>query len=188
MQDLAKNNIWKNSWLDAAYINNNGKAWMSGSSQLIYYTADKAKTWTTSNKVEAIGNLRFTTVFFSTSGTTGLFGSTWNVIYKTEDNCRSWKKKPTPLSQKEYLSISKADRPEIEKIRIFGNRYIAKQQGKVFITMSDSVNWTYLPNVTDFEVTENDGLYAINHDLSITIMTQIILKPGALKRSWKLSR
>lgn len=158
----------KSSWLDAAYINNNGKAWMSGSSQLIYYTADKGKTWKTFDKIEATGNLRFTTVFFSKNETTGLFGSTWNVIYKTDDNCKSWKKIPTPLSQKKYLSISKADRPEIEKIRIFGNHYIVNQQGKAFITKSDSVNWTYLPDVIDFEVTENDELYTINNDLSIS--------------------
>jgi len=158
----------KSSWLDAAYINNNGKAWMSGSSQLIYYTTDKGKTWTTFGKVEAMGNLRFTTVFFSKNETTGLFGSTWNVIYKTDDNCKSWKKISTPLSQKKYLSISKADRLEIEKIRIFGNHYIVNQQGRVFITKSDSVNWTYLPGVINFEVTENDELYTINNDLSIS--------------------
>jgi hypothetical protein len=90
------------------------------------------------------------------------------VIYKTVDNCKSWKKILTPLSQKKYRAISKADRPEIEKIRIFGNHYIVNQQGRIFITRSDSVNWTYLPNVIDFEVTEDDGLYTVDRDLGIS--------------------
>ena len=158
----------KSSWLDAAYINNNGKAWTSGSSQLIYYTEDKGRTWKTFDKVEATGNLRFTTIFFSKNETTGLFGSTWNTIYKTDDNCKTWKRLPTPLGQKKYLPISKTDRPEIKKIRIFGSNYIVNEQGKIFVTKPDSVNWTYLPDVIDFEVTENDALYTINRDLSIS--------------------
>lgn len=35
----------KSSWIDAAFVNSNGKAWMSGSSQLIYYSQDRGKTW-----------------------------------------------------------------------------------------------------------------------------------------------
>ncbi len=157
----------KSSWLDAAYINNNGKAWMSGSSQLIYYSEDKGKTWKTFGKVEARGNLRFNTIYFSNNEKTGLFGATWNVLYKTPDNCKSWEKLPTPLDQKKYKRISKDERPEIEKIRIFGSYYITNQQNKVFITRSDHIDWIYLPDAVDFEVTENDNLYIVNTSLKV---------------------
>jgi hypothetical protein len=157
------------SWIDAAYINNNGKAWMSGSSQLIYYTEDKGKTWRSFGKVEPTGNLRFQTIYFSKDETTGLFGSTWNVIYKTTDNCTTWQKIPTPLTQKKYKRINSNDRPDIEKIRILGDYYIVNQQGRIFITKSNVINWKYLPNAANFEVTEQSQLYIINKNLSISL-------------------
>lgn len=159
----------KSSWIDAAYINNNGKAWMSGNSQLIYYTDDKGRTWTSFDKVEPTGNLRFSTIHFAKDERTGLFGSFWNVLYKTTDNCQNWEKLPTPLSQDKYERLSKEDRPDIRKIRIFGNNYIINQQGRVFITKSNSIDWTYLPNIIDFEVSENENLFTINQDLSISL-------------------
>lgn len=159
----------KSSWIDAAYINKNGKAWMSGSSQLIYFTADKGKTWTSFDKVEPTGNLRFSTIHFASDEQTGLFGSFWNILYKTTDNCQKWEKLPTPLDQKKYERISKEVRPEISKIRIFGSNYIINQQGRVFITKSNSIDWTYLPEILDFEVSENENIYTINQDLSISL-------------------
>jgi hypothetical protein len=166
------------SWLDAAYINNHGKAWMSGSSQLIYYTENSGKTWTSFNKVEKTGNLRFLSAYFSKDEQTGLFGA-WNIIYKTVNNCKSWVKLPTPLSQKKYQLLSKEDPPEIEKIRILENYYIVKQQGRVFITKSDVINWIYLPDVVDFDVTENGDLYTINSNLSIGLYN------GNFTKTWQ---
>ena len=93
----------KSSWLDAGYMNNKGKAWLSGSSQLIYYSQNSGNSWISFNKVEPIGNLRFSSVFFAKDERTGLFGSTWNVLYKTEDNCKGWEKIPTPLNQNKYI-------------------------------------------------------------------------------------
>ncbi|PKP19257.1 MAG: hypothetical protein CVU05_11820 [Bacteroidetes bacterium HGW-Bacteroidetes-21] len=159
----------KSSWIDAAYINNNGKAWMSGSSQLIYYTKDNGETWVAFDKVEQTGNLRFSTIHFAKDEKIGLFGSFWDVLYRTIDNCQSWEKLPTPLSQKKYKLLSKEDRPDIRKIRIFGNYYIINQQGKVFFTKSDSINWTFLPNIIDFEITEDDNLYTINQNLKVEL-------------------
>jgi len=158
----------KSSWIDAAYINNNGKAWMSGNSQLIYYTEDKGKTWKAFDKAGNENALRFSTIHFAKDEQTGLFGSFWNVLYKTTDNCQSWEKLPTPLSQGKYERLSKEERPDIRKIRIFGNYYIINQQGRVFITKSDSIDWTYLPEIIDFEVSEINNLYTINQDLSIS--------------------
>lgn len=157
------------SWIDAAYINNNGKAWMSGSSQLIYYTEDKGKTWITFDKAGDENALRFSTIHFAKDEKTGLFGSFWNVLYRTLDNCQNWEKLPTPLSQGKYERIDKEDRPDIRKIRIFGSHYVINQQGKVFITKADLIDWIHLPNVVDFEVSEDESLYTINQDLSISL-------------------
>ncbi|WP_445454994.1 VPS10 domain-containing protein [Flavobacterium sp. HNIBRBA15423] len=159
----------KSSWIDAAYINDNGKAWMSGNSQLIYYSENYGETWKSFDKAGNENSLRFSTIHFAKDEKTGLFGSFWNVLYKTTDNCQRWEKLPTPLSQGKYERLSKEDRPDIRKIRVFGNYYIINQQGRVFITKSNSIDWLYLPNVADFEITENENLYTINQDLSISL-------------------
>ncbi len=169
----------KSSWIDAAYINNNGKAWMSGNSQLIYYTENYGKTWKTFDKAGNENALRFSTIHFAKDEQTGLFGSFWNVLYKTTDNCQSWEKLPTPLSQGKYERLSKEERPDIRKIRIFGNYYIINQQSRVFITKSNSIDWTYLPEIIDFEVSENEDLYTINQDLSISIYD------NAFSKTWQ---
>ena len=175
----------ESSWIDAAYINNNGKAWMSGSSQLIYFTEDKGRTWTSFDKVEQEGNLRFSTIHFANDEQTGLFGSSWNVLYRTTDNCQNWEKLQTPLSQGKYERFSKEERPDIRKIRVVGNYYIINQQGRVFLTQSDSVDWTYMPDITDFEVTENEHLFTINQDLSISLYDPTFYKTWHSNKSLK---
>jgi photosystem II stability/assembly factor-like uncharacterized protein len=169
----------KSSWIDAAYINNNGKAWMSGNSQLIYYSENYGKTWKAFDKAGNENALRFSTIHFAKDEQTGLFGSFWNVLYKTTDNCQNWEKLPTPLSQGKYERLSKEERPDIRKIKIFGNHYIINQQGSVFITKSNSIDWTYLPEIIDFEVSENEELYTINKDLSID------LYDSAFSKTWQ---
>lgn len=181
-------NFGKSSQIDAAYINNNGKAWMSGSSQLIYYTEDSGQTWTSFDKVEQTGNLRFATIHFAKDEKTGLFGSFWNVLYRTKDNCQNWEKLPTPLDQNKYKNNYKYEQikrrpaerqPEIREIRIFGNKYIINQQGKVFITNSEKIDWIYFPDIIDFEVTENEDLYVINTDYKIELYN------AALEKKWQ---
>lgn len=159
----------KSSWIDAAYINNNGKAWMSGNSQLIYYTEDKGRTWKAFEKIEPTGNLRFSTIHFAKDEITGLFGSFWNVLYRTKDNCKTWEKLPTPLSQNKYQRLSKEERPDFRKVRQFGEHYLVNQQGRVFITKTNKIDWRQLTEIIDFEVTESDNVYTINKDSVIEL-------------------
>jgi hypothetical protein len=159
----------ENSWLDAAFINNKGSAWASGSSRLIYYTRDYGKTWTSFDKVEQTGNLRFSTIHFEKDEKTGLFGSFWNILYRTRDNCLHWEKLPTPLDQNKYKRLSKNERPEIRKVRILGNYYFINQEDKIYVSKADSIVWKYLPNVIDFEVSNNEHLYTINRDFSVEL-------------------
>jgi len=159
----------ESSWLDASFVSSTEKVWMSGSSQLIYYSEDGAKTWKSFGKVEPTGNLRFSTIFFDKDEKTGLFGSFWNVLYRTIDNCQHWEKLPTPLSQKKYKRLSEEDRPDIRKIRIFGDHYVINQQGRIFITKADLIDWEGIPNAIDFEVTNDGSLYTIDRDLKIAL-------------------
>lgn len=159
----------QNSWLDAAYINNNGKAWMSGNSQLIYFTEDKGKTWKSFDKIEQTGNLRFATIHFAKDEITGLFGSFYNVLYRTKDNCKTWEKLPTPLAQNKYQRLSKEERPDFRKVRQLGEYYIVNQQGRVFISKNDNIDWQPMKDIIDFEVTESENLYTINKNSRVEL-------------------
>ena len=160
----------KSSWLEAAYINNNGKAWMSGNSQLVYFTEDKGKTWKSFDKIEQTGNLRFATIHFAKDEITGLFGSFYNVLYRTKDNCKTWEKLPTPLSQNKYQRLSKEERPDFRKVRQLGEHYIVNQQGRVFISKHDNIDWRPLKAIIDFEVTESEHLYTINKNSEVELL------------------
>lgn len=161
----------KSSWIDAAHFTMNGKGWMSGSSQLIYYTEDYGKTWVEKSKVEKKGNLRFSTIHFDKSQSTGLFGSFWNRIYRTTDNCETWERIETPLQQGKYEKISKEHKPDIRKIRILGDNYIVNQQGRVYYSKADNIEWLPLPTVVDFEVSDNLG-YLITDDFKVQLIDQ----------------
>lgn len=171
-KDWEKVVFGKGSWIDAAYVSKDGKSWMSGSSQLIYYTQDYGKTWQEFDKVEKSGNLRFNAIHFAPDGLHGLFGSTWNVIYRTKDNCKTWEQIPTPLGQKKikWVTTNRNDQPRIDKIRVLNNRYIAKQQGKVCYTNSDRIDWTVIENAIDFEITDDGELYIVNRDCSVSLL------------------
>lgn len=165
----------RSSWIDAAHFTMNGKGWMSGNSQLIYYTEDYGKTWVSKDKVEKKGNLRFSTIHFDKDQSVGLFGSSWNKIYRTTDNCISWERIETPLQQGKYERLSKKHRPDIRKIRILGNNYIVNQQGRVYYSMVDIVNWQPLPSIVDFEVSENLG-YLVTDDLKLYLVDENLSK------------
>ncbi len=159
----------ESSWIDAVYVNTSGKIWMSGSSQFIYHSVDRGRTWTTFNKIEPKGNMRVSSIYISKDEKTGLFGTSWNAIYKTTDNCKTWQKLISPLSQGRYTPVSKSDRADIDKVRILGDQYIVKQQSRVFISSEKEINWHQLPDAVDFEVTEDNKLYVIEKGLGISL-------------------
>lgn len=162
----------KSSWIDCAYISNNGKAWMSGLSQLIYYTEDYGKAWRKFDKVEETGNLRFIAMHFAPDGKHGLFGSTWNVLYQTLDNCKTWKKIETPLNQKKvkWVTTGRNDQPRINKTRILNDKYLVTQLGKVFYSKTGTIDWVPIENALDFEITESGDIYVVNTDLTISFL------------------
>lgn len=159
----------ESSWIDATCITKNGKAWMSGSSQLIYYSEDRGKTWKTFDKVDSTSNLRFSAIHFADDEQTGLFGSHQGYLYRTNDNCLHWELLPTPLSQGKIQLISEEENPNINKLRVVENNYLLKQNGKVFMSDADSIDWKPLPHVIDFEVSESGKIYALSKDLTISL-------------------
>lgn len=157
----------KSSWIDANYLDYNGLAWMSGSSQYIYFTNDYGKTWQTKEKIEPNTNMRIRTIYFQDS-INGIVGDFWNRLYLTKDNCKTWVKISTPLDQKKYNRLYSNERPTIIKAQIFNNHIIVNQQGNIFYTTTDTINWKILELASDFEYDKNKNiLFVVNKDLSV---------------------
>ncbi len=157
----------KSSWIDANYFDFEGNAWMSGSSQLIYYSSDFGKTWTSFDKIESTSNMRLNTIYFEDKNK-GVVGDFWNRIYLTENNCKTWKKLSSPLDQKKYIRINKNIRPTIYKAQIFGNNIIINQQNRIFWSKLDSIQWQGLSDMIDFCYDkQSEKLFAISTDLKV---------------------
>jgi hypothetical protein len=154
------------SWLNDACFTKDGKIWASGSSGLIYYSDDFGKTWTEFKNPDPDSE-RLSSIYFMEDGLRGLAGSLDNsTMYSTTDNCKTWQQIPTPFSQKLYKEVNERERHTIDKIRIFGNGgyYITEQNNHIFYTKADVIQWVTLPEVTEYEVTENGGIYLIYKD------------------------
>jgi hypothetical protein len=131
--------------VNAAY-NDNGEAWLSVAESNITYTNDYGLTW----KKFKIPNVkeRFAAIFFNTSSQ-GLIGSTENLLYYTPDNCRNWKKLPTPLDQKKYNKTNRWSEPVFERVAIYKDYFLVVQENLVFYSKRDSINWIWLPDYND---------------------------------------
>jgi hypothetical protein len=158
------------SWIDANYIDYYGNAWMSGSSQLIYFSHDFGRTWTAFDKIEPTTNMRISSIYFIDSDR-GIVGDFWNRIYVTNNNCQTWQKIPSPLDQKKYKNLYKGSRPTILKAERFGGYLIVNQQNHIFYTKEDTIEWKKLNNVIDFDYDKKTKqVFIVTSDLKVGIL------------------
>jgi hypothetical protein len=150
-------NFGMDGWVeDAAYLDN-GEAWLNVSENGIAYTKDYGFSW----KSLSIPNPkeRFTKIYFNNKHE-GIIGSTWNVMTYTRDNCKHWTAIPTPLDQKKYKKTDLLGPPQIDRVAIFKDYLLVSQEGLVFYSKRDSINWVFMPGYTDlYTDAENRALF-----------------------------
>lgn len=147
-------------WIDNASNLDNGEAWMSVAGSGIAYTEDYGYSWKALDIPER--KQRFTSIWFNNKRE-GVIGSLWNMIAVTMNNCETWKIIPTPLDQKKYAKTNTKSRPEINKVAFFNNKILCSQEGMIFYTNKDSINWVWLPDYVDFYTdNQNSALYFKN--------------------------
>lgn len=167
-------------WVDDAINLDNGEAWMSVSGKGIAYTRDYGATWQKLNNPQP--KERFASIYFN-GLREGLVGSLWNVLGYTPDNCATWQLLPTPLDQKKYNKTNQQRRPDFKRVAILGDRLLVVQEGLVFYSRRDTINWVWLPDYIDFytdpansalffktgrgEYVKSDSSFAVLHRFSI---------------------
>ncbi|WP_436485219.1 hypothetical protein [Chitinophaga sp. ARDCPP14] len=151
--------VGKSGWMDGASWLDNGEAWLTVSGNGIVHTADFGATWDGMNLPGWGNSQRYDQLFFTT-GHEGITGSVWNILALFHPETASWEKIPTPLDQKAYAKTNIASRPSIAGVAIYKDYLLANQEGLVFYSRKDSVNWIPLPDYDNFYTdAANTALY-----------------------------
>lgn len=147
-------------WADGACNLADGQAWMTIAGKGIVYSKDYGLTWTLFPVYDV--KQRYQTVFFN-QNQEGIIGSIYNSIAYTNDNGQHWKKIPSPLDQQAYIKTDKNNQPRIDKVSIYKNILLASQEGMLFYTLKDSIQWKFLADYQDFSTdATNTALFLIN--------------------------
>lgn len=160
----------QSGWVDDAVHLSNGEAWLSVAGSGFAYTNDYGVNW--QKIIKPANKERYTKIFFN-GKREGLIGSLWNSIAYTPDNGSTWQMLPTPLDQKAYHKTDREHRPEFNAVAIFGNYFLAQQEGLVFYTERAKIQWQPLAalksfytdagNSAFFGITQNNNCVRFNH-------------------------
>lgn len=147
----------QSGWVDDAINLDNGEAWLSVAGSGLAYTNDFGMHW---NKINIPSTKdRYHKIFFNKSHQ-GIMGSLWNKLIYTTDNGKNWSSLPTPLDQKKYNKTNKGSRPELDKVAIYGQQLLVMQEGILFYSRIDSIDWKELPAYREFFTdVENSSLF-----------------------------
>ncbi len=159
------------TWIYNVFVDKQGSAWMGGSSGEIFFSKDFGQHWEKLNSPYNSSS-RMNSIFMLNS-TTGISGALHNNIYTTSDNWKSNKKIKTPYDQKKYSPPTGYSDDRIEKILIWNNFIVVNQNGHIYYTESNNIDWQPFPiKVCDFEL-DNDSktLFAISDSLKIVSFT-----------------
>jgi hypothetical protein len=147
----------QDGWVDDAVHLENGEAWLSVSGSGIAYTNNYGSTWQQINIPEI--RQRFAQIFFNQKHE-GLIGSLNNMLAYSTNNGAEWKLLPTPLDQAKYQKTNAEHRPELNKTAIFKDCFIVQQEGLVFWSKKDQIEWHWLKGYRNFYTDAgNSGLY-----------------------------
>lgn len=147
----------QDGWVDDAVNLTNGEAWLSISGSGIAYSKDYGITWSKIQIPEK--KQRFATIFFNPAHE-AIIGSLWNMLAYSRDNGDNWKLIPTPLDQGKYNKLNKESRPALDNVAIFKDHLLVTQEGLVFWSGKDTIDWHWLKGYTGFYTdVYNTGLY-----------------------------
>ncbi len=171
-QDWALEKYDGNDWIYDIYALPEGKAWMGGSSGKIYYSRDFGTTWT--NLHSPYDNSSRMGCIFMSDSMNGISAASGNAIYTTNDNWNSYRKVATPFDEKKYKPASEHYYDHsINKIALWGNFIAVSQEGDIFYTDRDKIEWKTFPiGITRFHTDVfTTSLYAVTEDSSVVKFT-----------------
>ncbi|RYF50253.1 MAG: hypothetical protein EOO38_06100 [Cytophagaceae bacterium] len=151
------------AWIYDAFADAAGHAWIGGSSGAIHFSNDFGKTWRQLNSPYDQSS-RMNTIVMKNE-MEGISGASANKIYVTGDNWLTSKSIPTPFDQNKYVPETEGypGGDAIRKLCNWGDHIVISQNGHVFFSKQDTIEWKSFPvNITDFVLDRNSSqLFAI---------------------------
>lgn len=162
-------NFGYDSWIYDIEVDKEGHAWMGGSKGEIYYSSDFGIHWVKLNSPFNSFS-RMHTIFMSNEHR-GIAGALHNTIYITDDNWQTSSKISSPLDQEMMVGASPYDR--IEKIIFWNDWIVVNQNGHIFYSKKDTIEWKKFPiKIIDFEIERGaNELFAITSELGVISFT-----------------
>ncbi|AWH84832.1 hypothetical protein HYN59_06695 [Flavobacterium album] len=155
-----------NSWIYDVFVDAGGNAWMGGSSGSILFSSDFGQHWKKLNSPYN-SETRMAAIFMQ-SPTVGVSGALHGSIYCTVDNWKSSRKIITPFEQYKFNGEDYND-DRIKKVLLWNDHIVVNQNGHVYYTKADKINWQLFPvAIIDFELdTDSKTLFAVTDKLEV---------------------
>lgn len=142
------------AWIYTSTHLNDGKVWMGGSDEYIHYSEDYGETWKRINK-PFIPNDRISSIYMK-DGQVGIAGGLSNGLAVTYDNWETTIQIPTPQDQGKFQIPNRSSKNRVENIGIFDSLILIDQNGHIYYSKLDSINWQELILPTlDFTINED---------------------------------
>jgi len=159
------------SWIYDVFVDKKGNAWMGGSSGEIFFSDDYGQHWKKLNSPYNSSSRMHS--IFMIDETNGISGALENYIYITSNNWKSSKKITTPYDQKKYTNDRGYSDDRIEKILIWDNFLVVNQNGHIYYTKTDKIDWQPFPiKIYNFELDKDANLlFAITDSLKVITLS-----------------
>jgi len=127
------------AWIYDAFHKNDGKIWMGGSDNYIYYSNDFGETW--SKKLKPFNPINRVLSIFMVDSLNGIAGGLSNGLAITKDNWNSSIQIKTPIDQGKFKILNPSARDRIDEIAIIDSIILINQNDYIFYSKRDSINW-----------------------------------------------
>jgi len=172
-------------WIREGQVFEDGKVWLSGSKGFIYQSVDYGETWITLPSIfkkekEAYYRKPDIYSFHYADDSSAIATNRSNHLAVTTSNFNVHKYISTPLDQglfeKKYKSyyLNGGGRKyvynwKIDKVRHFGKYYVIMQNGNLYYTEKELINWKKLNDIViNFEMdNKSKRLYLINDEFEV---------------------
>ena len=160
-----------NSWIYDVFVDKKGNAWMGGSSGEIFFSDDYGQHWKKLNSPYNSSSRMHS--IFMIDETNGISGALHNDIYITSNNWKSSRRIESPFDQKKYTNDRGYSDDRIEKILMWNNFIVANQNGHIYYTKADKIDWQpFSMKIYDFELDkEANILFAITDSLKVITLS-----------------